>query len=565
MYTEEDATESLDDPLVAYKATNDPDTLYYDEAMKEPDAPQFKASMVKEVHDHTNRKHWVLINRTAVPRGETILPAVWAMKRKRSITTREIYKWKSRLNIGGHKMIAGKHYGETYAPSLSWATIRQFLILSILHGWHTRQIDFVLAYPQADIPRPTFMELPRGIKYPSGIHRKTHCLEIKKNLYGGKDAGRTWYLHLKRGLEELGFEVSTVDECVFYRNTTVILVYTDDCIIIDTKSKDNIDMLIDELQSNFNVEDEGDLEDYLGVRVTKMKDGSIKLDQPHLIDSILRDLNLTDESGAPRTGVTSRKTPALSTRIIGPDKGGAAFNYPWEFRSVIGKLNFLEKSTRPDIAYAVHQCARFMSSPKHSHGEAVKRIGRYLLDTRDQGMIIKPDVKQGFECYVDADYCGNWDKSIAADDPDTAQSRHGFIVKYAGVPLYWMSKLQTQFALSTAESEYIGLSTAARYVKGTIYLMKEVQARLSLDIEVVPTVYCRMFEDNSAALEMAKVPKMRPRTRHLNVAYHHFRSEVANGSLRIEAIGTDDQQADIFTKPVELAILLRHRLRIMGW
>jgi hypothetical protein len=339
----------------------------------------------------------------------------------------------------------------------------------------------------------------------------------------------------------------------------MILVYTDDCILIDTKSKANIDSLIAELQRDFNVEDEGDLEDYLGVRVTRLKDGSIKLDQPHLIDSILQDLNLTDENGAPRTGVTSRETPALSTRIIGPDKNGAAFEYTWQFRSVIGKLNFLEKLTRPDIAYAVHQCARFMSNPKQSHGEAIKRIGRYLLASRDKGMVIKPDPSQGFECYVDADYCGNWDKAIAADDPDTARSRHGFIVKYAGVPLYWMSKLQTQFALSTAESEYIGLSTAARYVKGTIYLMKEIQEKLSLDIDAVPTVYCRMFEDNSAALEMARVPKMRPRTRHLNVAYHHFRSEVAKGTLRVEAIGTDDQQADIFTKPVELQILQRHR------
>lgn len=56
------------------------------------------------------------------------------------------------------------------------------------------------------------------------------------------------------------------------------------------------------------------------------------------------------------------------------------------------------------------------------------------------------------------------------DYPSTARSRHGSIVKYAGVPIDWMSKLQSQFALSTAESEYIGLSTAARYIRGTTYL-----------------------------------------------------------------------------------------------
>ena len=71
------------------------------------------------------------------------------------------------------------------------------------------------------------------------------------------------------------------------------------------------------------------------------------------------------------------------------------------YRSVIGKLNFLEKSTRGDISYPVHQCARFASDPRESHAEAVKRIGRYLMGTKDKGVILDPKVNS-FECYVDA-------------------------------------------------------------------------------------------------------------------------------------------------------------------
>ena len=63
----------------------------------------------------------------------------------------------------------------------------------------------------------------------------------------------------------------------------------------------------------------------------------------------------------------------------------------FHFRSVIGKLNFLEKSTRPDISVCVHQCARFSEQPKRSHAEAVKRIGRYLLAMRDRGLLIRPN------------------------------------------------------------------------------------------------------------------------------------------------------------------------------
>ena len=151
-----------------------------------------------------------------------------------------------------------------------------------------------------------------------------------------------------------------------------------------------------------------------------------------------------------------------------------------------------------------------MEDPKESHGIAIKNIGRYLLATHEQGMYFHPN-KESFECYMDADYCGNWDKSIAADDPDTARSRHGFIVKYAGVPIYWASKLQTQIALSTAEAKYIGLSIAARYAKGTMCLFDEINQKV-VKVITTPMVYCRLFEDNSAALEIAKVPKVQPRT-----------------------------------------------------
>ena len=146
-------------------------------------------------------------------------------------------------------MVAGIHYkhGETHAPALSWETIRLFLIWSLMKGWKSRQIDFVLAHPQAPAPRPTYMELPRGINWPKGIDRNKHCLHVKQNLYGGKDSGRTWYIYLKQGLEKLGFQALENDSCVFFRGTTILLVYTDDCLIFapDEASVQNASMTLD--------------------------------------------------------------------------------------------------------------------------------------------------------------------------------------------------------------------------------------------------------------------------------------------------------------------------------
>jgi hypothetical protein len=103
---------------------------------------------------------------------------------------------------------------------------------------------------------------------------------------------------------------------------------------------------------------------------------------------------------------TGRNIPALICKILHPDIDGDPFVNSFHYRSVIGKLNFLEKSTRPEFAYAVHQCARFVENPTKLHGEAVKRIGRYLLNSPDKGIILKPSSTESFDCWVDASHAG---------------------------------------------------------------------------------------------------------------------------------------------------------------
>ena len=125
-------------------------------------------------------------------------------------------------------------------------------------------------------------------------------------------------------------------------------------------------------------------------------------------------------------------------------------------------LNFLEKSTRPDIAYAVHQCARFCCEPKQSHIDAVIHLAKYLQGTKDKGIIFNPCKDKSFETYADADFAGNWNKNTAEEDPSTAKSRSGYLITLGSSPVLWSSKLQTQIALSTTEAEYMALSQALR-------------------------------------------------------------------------------------------------------
>jgi hypothetical protein len=260
----------------------------------------------------------------------------------------------------------------------------------------------------------------------------------------------------------------------------------------------------------------------------------------------------------------TKETPAISNTVLHAHTNSAEHNEPWNYRSVIGKLNYLEKSSRPDIAFAVHQCARYTQSPKVEHSAAVKRIGRYLKATRDKGIICLPD-DTSIHCYADASFAGEWVKSLSEHEPITARSRTGFIILYAGCPVIWCSKLQTEIALSSTEAEYVALSQSLREVIalfGILQEIKEVHPKIS---DAIPTIHCTAFDDNVGAIEMANCPKMRPRTKHLNIKYHHFRQAVASGRIKIIYVRSKLQLADLLTKALAIGLFQTLRSLIMGW
>jgi Reverse transcriptase (RNA-dependent DNA polymerase)/GAG-pre-integrase domain len=550
-----EAVTSFVDP-VAYAASSDPDVMYLHEAMKQPDREEFVRAMSKEIKSHTENENWIIMERAKVPQDQDILPAIWAMRRKRRIDTQEVYKWKARINIHGGKQTKGVNYWDTYAPVATWASIRLVLNMAAINGWETRQLDFVLAYPQAPVETDLYMEIPAGFSVKGGD--KKYVLKLVQNLYGQKQAGRVWFKYLSDGLcTKLKFVQSVHDPCIFWRGQSVIVVYTDDTIITGPDAAE-LDQIIKDIASEFDITSEPRMSDFLGVKISREEDSkSVTRTQPQLIRSIVSDLGLQQNS-------TTRDTPALTSRILQKYDESPPHDENWNYRAVIGKLNYLEKSTRPYIAYAVHQCARFSADPKVEHTRAVKLIGRYLLATADKGIVCTP-TKDSFQLYSDADFSGNWSTTYAEHDASTARSRSGYVVKYGGCPIVWASRLQTEIALSSTESEYVALSQGLREVLPLMELTKELSKAGFAFSPMVPQVFCQAFEDNSGALEMARTHKMRPRTKHMNIKYHHFREAVAQGLVTIHAISTTDQLADIFTKPLGVELFQKFRLGIMGW
>ena len=84
-------------------------------------------------------------------------------------------------------------------------------------------------------------------------------------------------------------------------------------------------------------------------------------------------------------------------------------------------------------------------------------------------------------------------------------------------------------------------------------------------ISNTPSIFCKAFEDNSGALELAKSPKMRPHTKHSNLAYHHFREHVRLRIIQLFPISTEFQLADIFTKPLSRVLCEKFRKQSMDW
>jgi hypothetical protein len=284
----------------------------------------------------------------------------------------------------------------------------------------------------------------------------------------------------------------------------------------------------------------------------------MNLTQPHLIDQILKDLRLEDEN------VTAKDTPASSSKTLRRHTDSEPFDGSFNHRSVIGKLNCLEKGSRSDMSYTVHQCARFSTDPKTEHAQALRWLGGCLKATRHRGTILKPAKGKDMEVCVDADFSGNW-HAEESWDRDTARSRHGFAVMHAGCPLPWKSQLQTEIALSSTESEHTGLSHALRDATPMMESSKEMKA-LNFPVQsATPAVHCKVFEDNSGALEIASVHKFRPRTKHLNVKLHFFRDCVIRKEITVNAIHTSQQLADCLTKPVNKDMLNTLRPQVMGW
>jgi hypothetical protein len=434
-------------------------------------------------------------------------------------------------------------------------------------------MDVETAFLNAELKEEIYMHPPAGIVIQEG-----KVLRLLKTLYGLKQSPREWNANLDKFMISMSYTRITADSCVYIRRsakgTVIIAVYVDDLIIAGSSLR-LVESVKGAFHNRYKMKDMGVLEYVLGVRVDQQPDKNIiQLSQKtYILDMLVKygveDCKAVDTPMSSNVRLTKAMAPTTPQGRLDMEK------YP--YREAVGSLLWVANGTRPDVAFAVSQVAKFMSNPGLEHWEAVKRILRYLKGTqnvkieynghrnvsiagyckgdlplvnkfRESGEGANKRVRVNPELYVDADY---------AADPDSRRSITGYIFMLAGGPISWQSRQQSSVALSTMESEYMAACAATQEAIWLRLLLKDLHI-LDGDQPMV------IREDNTACMAYAKHSADYKKSKHIDVKYHFVRERVASGEIVLEYVQSADQLADILTKTMDFQKFSGLRERILG-
>nr|XP_040567939.1 secreted RxLR effector protein 161-like [Lepeophtheirus salmonis] len=202
-----------------------------------------------------------------------------------------------------------------------------------------------------------------------------------------------------------------------------------------------------------------------------------------------------------------------------------------EYRSIVGSLINLSTRTRPDLAFAVGELARYCDAPGSEHWVALKIILRYLKNTKNLGLCYRKSNKGELVGFSDSDWAG---------DHDDRKSTSGYIFLYNEGPISWKSQKQRSVALSTVKAEYMALSAASQECIWIRNLLCNIER--SCDS---PTV---IFEDNQSTISLTKNPQYHGRAKHIDIRYHFTRELVEANKITLVYCQSEDMVADMLTK-----------------
>ncbi|WVZ83509.1 hypothetical protein U9M48_030651 [Paspalum notatum var. saurae] len=275
----------------------------------------------------------------------------------------------------------------------------------------------------------------------------------------------------------------------------------------------------------------GELQFFLRLQIKQGPEGTF-VHQDKYTKDILKKFDMGDSK--PMT------TPMSTNTALDADEDGEAVDQR-EFRGMIGLLLYLT-ATRPDIQFEVCLCACYQDSPRTSHRQAVKRIFRYLKFTPELGLWYSSGSSLSLRGFSDADHAG-----CRIDRKSTSST-----CQFLGTILVsWSSRKQASVSLSTTEAECIAAASCC----SQLLWMKATLRDFGLSFERIP-----LLVDSTSTISVAKNPVLHSRTKHIDVRFHFLRDHYEKGDIDLVHVVTENQLADIFTKPLEFSAFARLRV-----
>ena len=333
----------------------EPKTLQ--EALSSPNRTQWLSAIHAEVRSLRAKGVYRLIDRT--PKMK-VLGSKWVFKVKRD-QDGNITKFKARYVVKGYMQRLGVDYTNTYANVADIDTIRLLLAMACFYDWECDTVDIVTAFLNGDLEEEVYMDQIEGFE--EDPTRKKVCM-LLKSIYGLKQAPRTWQQSFYKHLRKLGFTQLRTDSAVFIRRTNgipvIIMIYVDDMAIM-SPSRDLVNEFKRQLTEKFEIEDNGPISSFLGLKVTRDRTARmLKLSQKTYIESVVKEF-LHGES------VNSKPTPLEPNQHLEPNQDPVDEKLRTEYQQLVGSLMWLAMRTRLDIAYHVSILSRFLQNPSRSH------------------------------------------------------------------------------------------------------------------------------------------------------------------------------------------------------
>jgi Reverse transcriptase (RNA-dependent DNA polymerase) len=502
----------------------------YDQAVKTEDSKSWKEAIKLEYKNIEDRKVWRIMKFRDMKKGMKPLDTRWVLKVKND------GRYRARLVVRGFTQVPGIDFHESHSPVANDVTVRILLVLALNNNWTVEQIDVETAFLYGELNETVYLRKPDGFNELSGSTIKDdEVLALDKSLYGLVQAARMWMKTFVDHLtSDMKFTRSRADPCLVWKNSKIgfiaVLIYVDDCAIFGTSEA--VTEFQTQLSKRFNIKKMGVLSEYVGAAFKKVDD-MYTVNQLRLTESISQEFDVPEKQ-------VSTPSPAGEVLLKEQDNDDAMASV---FRSGVGKLLYLVKLSRPDLASSVRELSKFMSNPSGTHLRAMYRTMSYATQTSSYGLKLKSNNKNRIVGYTDA----NW-----AACKDTRKSVSGSAIFYSGALVSWKSKTQQCTTLSSTESEYVALTSCVNEV---IYI-RNILTSLGIEVELPMTI----FVDNTGAIHLSNNWSTAPRTKHISLRYHYVRELIEQGVIEIKFVRSEENVSDIFTKNLRQELFEKHQL-----